>query len=121
MTNEQRSSPPSTATDLKARIEAAKRERDAKIVQPADRTSAASGWGRAMRMSTEFVSAIAAGGLVGWGFDQWLGTTPWGLIICFGLGFAAGILNVVRAAQTLQANAQADQTADDETTEADRR
>ena len=100
--------PPSDDDDLKSRIDAAKRERDARTPKPGRRDAAASGWGRAMRMSTEFVSAIAAGGLVGWGFDQWLGSSPWGLIICLGFGFAAGVLNVVRAAQAMQAGATAD-------------
>ena len=35
---------------------------------------------------------------IGWGLDFWLGTTPWGLIVFVLLGFAAGVLNVMRAA-----------------------
>jgi hypothetical protein len=30
--------------------------------------------------------------------DRWLGISPWGLIIFLLLGFAAGVLNVMRAA-----------------------
>jgi len=30
--------------------------------------------------------------------DRWLGISPWGLIVFLLLGFAAGVLNVVRAA-----------------------
>jgi F0F1-type ATP synthase assembly protein I len=37
-----------------------------------------------------------------WAFFDWLfGTTPWGLFIGVFVGFAAGTLNVVRAAQDL--------------------
>ena len=53
--------------------------------------------GRAFRMSTEFVAGVVAGGGLGWLFDRWLGTSPWGLIVFLMLGFAAGIYNVMRA------------------------
>jgi ATP synthase protein I len=35
---------------------------------------------------------------LGWLIDHWFGTTPWGLIIFLLLGFAAGVLNVMRSA-----------------------
>jgi ATP synthase protein I len=53
--------------------------------------------GRAFRMSAEFVAGVIAGGGLGWLFDRWLGTSPWGLIVFLMLGFAAGIYNVMRA------------------------
>ena len=54
--------------------------------------------GRAFRLASEFVAAILVGLGLGWGADALFGTTPWGLIILMLLGFAAGVLNVVRAA-----------------------
>ena len=48
-------------------------------------------------MSTEFMAGIIAGGGLGWLFDRGLGTSPWGLIVFFMLGFGAGIYNVMRA------------------------
>jgi ATP synthase protein I len=57
-----------------------------------------SGLARAFRLSTEFVAGIIAGGMLGYGIDRWFGTTPWGLIVCFMLGFGAGLTNVMRAA-----------------------
>ncbi|HEU5017218.1 MAG TPA: AtpZ/AtpI family protein [Pseudolabrys sp.] len=36
--------------------------------------------------------------MLGWLLDRWLGTTPWGLVVLVMLGFAAGVLNVMRAA-----------------------
>jgi ATP synthase protein I len=36
--------------------------------------------------------------MFGWLLDYWLGTTPWGLVVLVMLGFAAGVLNVMRAA-----------------------
>ncbi len=53
--------------------------------------------GHAFRMSAEFVAGVIAGGGLGWLFDRWLGTSPWGLIVFLMLGFAAGVYNVMRA------------------------
>jgi ATP synthase protein I len=38
------------------------------------------------------------GAAVGWLIDRWVGTSPWGMIVFLLLGFAAGVLNVMRAA-----------------------
>jgi ATP synthase protein I len=35
---------------------------------------------------------------IGWLIDRWLGVSPWGLIVFLLLGFAAGVLNVMRSA-----------------------
>ena len=53
--------------------------------------------GQAFRLSSEFIAGIIGGGVIGWVIDRFLGTSPWGLIVFFLLGFAAGILNVLRA------------------------
>jgi ATP synthase protein I len=44
-----------------------------------------------------FVLAIVIGAGAGLMLDRWLGTSPWGFFIRFGLGCAAGVLNVYRA------------------------
>jgi ATP synthase protein I len=44
-----------------------------------------------------FVLAIVMGAAIGLGLDRWLGTRPWGFLIFFAIGVAAGILNVYRA------------------------
>lgn len=56
--------------------------------------------GLALRFGGEFGAAIIVGALLGFGADYFLHTSPWGLVIGFGLGFAAGVVNVVRTAQT---------------------
>jgi ATP synthase protein I len=53
---------------------------------------------RGFRLSTELVAGVAVGAGLGWLLDKWLGTTPWGMIVLLMLGFAAGVLNVMRAA-----------------------
>ena len=57
--------------------------------------------GKAMRLSSEFVGGIIAGGLLGWVVDRFAGTSPWGLIIFLMLGFGAGIRNLLRASNML--------------------
>ncbi len=47
-------------------------------------------------MGMSFVVALVMGVGGGWWADKWLGTAPWGFFIGFGLGFAAGVLNVYR-------------------------
>jgi ATP synthase protein I len=57
-----------------------------------------SAYARGFRMSTELVAGVLVGAIIGWLLDRWLGITPWGLIVFLLLGFAAGVLNVMRAA-----------------------
>lgn len=54
------------------------------------------GAAQAMRMAADFVAGVLVGGAVGWGVDRFFGTSPWGLAVFLLLGFAAGILNVLR-------------------------
>ncbi|MCY4430381.1 MAG: AtpZ/AtpI family protein [Rhodospirillales bacterium] len=55
--------------------------------------------GGALKVSSEMIAGIAVGGGAGWLLDEWLDTSPALLIICVGLGFAAGLRNVFRTAQ----------------------
>ncbi|WP_299811160.1 AtpZ/AtpI family protein [uncultured Roseibium sp.] len=59
--------------------------------------SSSSGYAHAMKLSSEFIAGILVGAGIGWVFDQWLGTSPLGLIVFLLLGFAAGVLNVLRS------------------------
>ncbi|HEY7997676.1 MAG: AtpZ/AtpI family protein [Pseudolabrys sp.] len=61
-------------------------------------TADTSAYARGFRMSTELVAGVVVGALIGWLLDRWLGISPWGLIVFLLLGFAAGVLNVMRAA-----------------------
>ena len=54
------------------------------------------GYSQALKISSEFISAIVVGGLLGYLLDFFLPTKPWGLIIFVLLGFCAGVLNVLR-------------------------
>jgi len=61
-------------------------------------TADSSAVARGFRMSTELVAGVFVGAAIGLLLDRWLGTSPWGLLVLLLLGFAAGVLNVMRAA-----------------------
>jgi ATP synthase protein I len=52
---------------------------------------------RGLRLSSELIAGILVGAVLGWGFDRLLSTSPFGFIAFFLLGFAAGVVNVVRS------------------------
>jgi ATP synthase protein I len=58
----------------------------------------AAGFARGFRLSTELVAGVLVGAAIGWALDRLAGISPWGLIVFVLLGFAAGVLNVMRAA-----------------------
>lgn len=55
-----------------------------------------------LRIGLELVVAVFVGVALGWAFDRWLGTGPWGLIVFLFLGFAAGVMNVFRVALRME-------------------
>jgi ATP synthase protein I len=63
-----------------------------------DRATTASGYARGFRLSSELVAGVVVGAGLGWGIDRLFGVSPWGLIVFLLLGFAAGVLNVMRSA-----------------------
>ncbi len=63
----------------------------------------ASAYGFGFRLAVDLVVGVLAGFGIGWLLDKWLGTSPWLLLIFTPLGIAAGILNVIRAAKSIEA------------------
>ena len=51
-----------------------------------------------MSAAGEFIGAIVAGALIGWGVDWLTGKKPWFLILFSLLGMVGGIANVIRVA-----------------------
>ncbi len=79
--------------------------------QSGDARARGEAFARAFRFVAELIVGVGVGGFIGWALDRWLGTTPWLLVLFVTLGFAAGLMNVIRAAQKAQAEAVATQLA----------
>ena len=58
--------------------------------------------GTAFKMSTELVSAVADGTIIGFILDKTFGTKPWLILIFFFIGVIAGITNVIKSAKKMQ-------------------
>ena len=58
--------------------------------------------GVAFKLSTELVSAVAVGTIIGFILDKTFGTKPWLILIFFFVGVIAGITNVIKSAKNMQ-------------------
>ena len=58
--------------------------------------------GTAFKMSTELVSAVVVGTIIGFILDKTFGTKPWLILIFFFVGVIAGIVNVFKSAKNMQ-------------------
>ena len=88
---------PGVTDDLGQRIARAQAKRPVSAAAEQMRQREMSGMGRGFRLASEFVAAIIVGVGLGLLVDYFLPTRPWGLVVLMLLGFAAGIVNVVRA------------------------
>ena len=86
--------------DFKTRLKIAK----SKLKKPLENSNEKRGsfLGNAFKLGTELVAAVAVGTIIGFILDSWFDTKPWLIIIFFFLGAAAGMLNVIRAANKMQ-------------------
>jgi len=94
------------ASDLGARLDKVKAQVRAKEPSEPDQRARGAAMGQAMKIAIELVVGIAVGGFIGKVLDDQFGTAPWMLIVFLMLGFAAGLLNIVRTARRLQAEAE---------------
>ena len=67
-----------------------------------DKENRGSFMGNAFKLGSELVAAVLVGTIIGFILDTWFDTKPWLIIIFFFLGAAAGMLNVIRAANKMQ-------------------
>ena len=86
--------------DFKTRLKIAK----SKIKKQLDNDNEKRGsfMGSAFKLGTELVAAVAVGTIIGFILDTLFDTKPWLIIVFFFLGAAAGMLNVIRAANRMQ-------------------
>jgi len=91
--------------DLARRLDSLSRSLDAEQREheaaAAPRRTDTRGFSQGIRLASEFVAAIVVGAAIGWGLDKLAGTAPWGMIGFLLLGFAAGVLNVMRSAEKM--------------------
>ena len=86
--------------NFKTRLKIAKNKIKSKELKPKNEQQ--SSIGVAFKLSTELVSAVAVGTIIGFILDNWFGTKPWLILIFFFVGIVAGILNVIRSAKRMQ-------------------
>lgn len=91
--------PRNSLDDLETRLKAARGDTDKEDGPPGRGTQ--SGLGQGLRIGIEMVVSVAVGAGVGYFIDNWAGTTPLFMIVFLFLGFAAGIMNVLRIARGL--------------------
>jgi ATP synthase protein I len=93
--------------DLAARLDrlsrSIERERGERVEAARPPARSATGYALAFRLASEFVAGVLVGAALGWGLDKVAGTSPWGLIGLLLLGFAAGVMNVMRVAGRISA------------------
>ena len=89
-----------TEDQFKTRLKIAKSK--AKLRKTSKKEGSSSSMGSAFKLSTELVSAVAVGTIIGFILDNWFGTKPWLILIFFFVGVIAGIMNVVKSAKRMQ-------------------
>ena len=89
-----------TPEDFKTRLKIAKSKIKKQVLQNSEKRG--SFMGNAFKLGTELVAAVGVGTIIGFILDSWFGTKPWLIVIFFFLGAAAGMLNVIRAANRMQ-------------------
>ena len=89
-----------TPEDFKTRLKIAKSKIKKSVLSDSEKRG--SFMGNAFKLGTELIAAVGVGTIIGFILDSWFGTKPWLIVIFFFLGAAAGMLNVIRAANRMQ-------------------
>jgi ATP synthase protein I len=87
--------------DLGRKLDEIKAKESAKIAREAKAESDSSNMARGIRAGAELITPMIAGGLIGWGLDQWFGSKPLCLIIFLLLGVMTGFVNVWKMTQNI--------------------
>lgn len=81
-------------SELDARLKAATKTE--KIRSGTTQPGPDKGYKQGSRVLAELIAGPVGGGLIGWLFDGWFGTSPWLLLVFVILGFAGAIWNIVK-------------------------
>ena len=85
---------------FKTRLEIAKKKVSNRSLE--NKKQNPSSIGSAFKLSTELVSAVAVGTIIGFILDKTFGTKPCLILIFFFVGVIAGITNVIKSAKNMQ-------------------
>ena len=85
---------------FKTRLQIAKKKLSKRNTK--DNNDNSSSIGAAFKLSTELVSAVAVGTIIGFILDNPFCTKPWLILIFFFAGVVAGITNVIKSAKKMQ-------------------
>ena len=85
---------------FKTRLEIAKNKVSKRQLYNKNENS--SSFGTAFKLSTELVSAVVVGTIIGFILDTTFDTKPWLILIFFFVGVVTGIMNVIRSANNMQ-------------------
>jgi ATP synthase protein I len=89
--------PPDELAQFGRRLDRARSPRGEEPVTGGGDAGQQQGLGVGFRICIEFVVAVIVATGLGWAIDRVLGTRPFGMIVLFFLGVAAGMLSVYRA------------------------
>ena len=88
--------------EISTRLKIAKK--NIKVVEEEKSGSNATSFGKALKISTEFVSAVVVGSTIGFLLDNWFDTKPLLIICFFFIGVVAGMSNVFKLAKKINEN-----------------
>lgn len=97
------------SSEIGQKLDARKAKRDE--ADRVDNLARQTAFGQASRYAADLIVGVGLGGVLGWALDRQFGTAPWLMVLLVILGFAAGLLNVIRAAKKAQAENEALQRA----------
>ena len=86
--------------EISTRLKIAKK--NIKVEEEKKSGSNATSFGKALKISTELVSAVVVGSTIGFLLDSWFDTKPLLIICFFVLGAVSGIRNVIKVAKKMQ-------------------
>ena len=100
---------PPEADDPRLAIPEALREKSKPFIdKPAQRRESLGETAKAWGMALDLVFTTIGGFILGWGFDYWRGTGPWGAIIGLAVGFLLAAVRLIRSTLKAEAKEQAD-------------
>ncbi|MGE4063294.1 MAG: AtpZ/AtpI family protein [Rhodospirillaceae bacterium] len=86
---------------VEARLAAVREERAEKAAKEAGQAKQRQGLGLGMRIGIELLASVLAGVGIGLLLDNWLETMPIFTLAFVSIGFAAGVMNVIRVSRGL--------------------